>query len=58
MRIFDIATPPNKDENLMMKILAIGCICICTLVIAYVIKIYLEFPRIKPKKDKNKEFRF
>ena len=42
----------------MMKILAIGCICICTLVIAYVIKIYLEFPRIKPKKDKNKEFRF
>lgn len=42
----------------MLKILAIGCICVCTLVIAYVIKIYLESPRMKTKKDKNQEFRF
>jgi hypothetical protein len=42
----------------MMKILAIGCICVCTLVIAYVIKIYLECPRIKSEKDKNQGLRF
>lgn len=39
----------------MMKILAIACICLCTLVIAYVIKIYRESPKMKiNKEDKEK----
>jgi hypothetical protein len=35
----------------MLKILAIACICLCTLVIAYVIKIYRESPDMKVNKE-------
>jgi hypothetical protein len=42
----------------MMKILAIACICLCLLVIAYVIKIYRESPDMKVKKEDKKKYRF
>ena len=41
----------------MLKILAITCICLCTLVIAYVVKIYLESPKL-PKEEKKEKFRY
>jgi hypothetical protein len=41
----------------MLKILAITCICLCAVVIAYVVKIYFEFPKL-PKEKKEEKFRF
>jgi hypothetical protein len=38
----------------MMKIVAITCICLCVLVIAYALKIYIESPKLGPKKKKEK----
>jgi hypothetical protein len=39
----------------MMKIMAIACICLCGLVIAFMVKIYLESPKLKPEKKKKKK---
>lgn len=39
----------------MLKTISIICICLCVVVIAYVIKIYLEMPKIKKfPKEKDK----
>jgi hypothetical protein len=40
-----------------MKILAIGCICLCAVVIAYVLKIYFESPKMKLPEEEKKKYR-
>lgn len=40
----------------MMKILSIGCIVLCTVVIAYVVMIYMESKDYK-RPDKHKQSR-
>jgi uncharacterized membrane protein YuzA (DUF378 family) len=52
--IFDITTKP--PANLMMKIIAYVCIGLCVVIMVYLLKIYLEMPKIKklPKDRKDK----
>lgn len=40
----------------MLKVLAITCICLCALVIAYVVKIYIQSPKLP--KEKKEKFRY